>query len=119
MTTNSTRPSLSDRELLTLDEANSLQDLFKILGNTTRLRILHCLTRAKELCVLELCEAISMKPQAVSNQLQSLTECGILRSRRLSTNIFYRIEDPCVLALLEHGLCLVEETESLAKARGR
>ena len=80
----------------------------KALSDGTRLRLLMAL-REGELCVTELAEAIEMKPQAVSSQLQRLADRGILGSRRNGNQIHYRIVDPCVVSLLEQGLCLMED----------
>ena len=82
-----------------------------MLANDTRLRLLHALARAGELCVMDLSEAVGMKLQAVSNQLQRLTNRGILGSRRNGNSIYYRIIDPCVTTLLDQGLCLVEDAK--------
>lgn len=103
------KPDLSERRLLDLEEASELEDLFKVLANDTRLRLLHALARAGELCVTDLAAALAMKPQAISNQLQRLTDRGILAARRSGINVRYRIIDPCVPALLAQGLCLVED----------
>ena len=108
------RPALRRRPLLNPEQAGSLEDLFKVLANDTRLRLLHALARAGELCVSELSEAVGMAPQAVSNQLQRLADRGILRHRRQKTSVYYRIVDPCVTDLLDRGLCLLED----APARG-
>ena len=102
------RKDLTTRPLLTSDQARRMADLFKILANDTRLRLLHALTRADELRVTDLAATVGMKPQAVSNQLQRLVPMGILASRRDGNNILYRVVDPCVPILLSHGLCLVE-----------
>lgn len=80
-----------------------------MLANDSRLRLLHAITRAQELCVTDLANAVGMKPQAVSNQLQRLVDRRIVGSRRDGNNIYYRIVDPCVLALLDQGLCLIED----------
>jgi DNA-binding transcriptional ArsR family regulator len=106
----SPKPALEERSLLTPGQAGDLMALFKVLANDTRLRLLHALSRAGELCVNELAEAVGMKPQAVSNQLQRLASRGILGSRRNGTNIFYRIKDPCVTAILDKALCLAEDS---------
>jgi DNA-binding transcriptional ArsR family regulator len=74
--------------------------------------MLHALVRSGELCVSDLADAVAMKPQAVSNQLQRLTDRGILGSRCHGTNIFYRIVDLCVTSLLDLGLCLNEDADS-------
>lgn len=97
-----------DRPLLSPDEAERLAALFKNFANDTRLRLLHALVRDGETCVTDLAEAVAMTPQAVSNQLQRLVDRGILASRRNGNNVLYRVADPCVPVLLEHGLCLVE-----------
>ena len=82
--------------------------LFKVFASDTRLRLLHALVREEELCVSEMADALGMKPQAVSNQLQRLVDRGILATRRNGSNIHYRVVDPCVPVLLERGLCLIE-----------
>lgn len=107
----SLKPALEDRELITPMEAGELVALFKVLANDTRLRLLHALARSGELCVTDLAASVGMKPQAVSNQLQRFSDRGILKARRDGNNIQYRIVDPCVLSLLELGLCLIEEAK--------
>ena len=91
-------------------QAGGLAAVFKVLANDTRLRILHALVRADELCVTELADKVGMKPQAVSNQLQRLCSLGIIQSRRAGVNVHYRVVDLCVRSLLDQGLCLTEET---------
>jgi len=85
---------------------------FKVLANDTRLRLLHALARDGELCVTALGDAVGMKAQAVSNQLQRLAAQGIVEARREGNQVFYRILDPCVTALLDHGLCLAEDSSA-------
>ena len=89
-------------------QACRLMRLFKIFASETRLRLLDVLVCRGELCVSELCEAVGMKPQAVSNQLQRLLDHGMLAARRDGNNVLYRIVDPCVKVLIERGLCLIE-----------
>jgi DNA-binding transcriptional ArsR family regulator len=102
---------LKDRPLLSPMQAGQLMGLFKVLANDTRLRLLHQLTRVGESGVTALAESVAMSPQAVSNQLQRLSDWGILGSRREGNNIYYRIVDSCVSALLDLGLCLMEEPQ--------
>lgn len=106
----SPKPTLEKRDLLSIGQASDLEDLFKVLGNDTRLRLLHALVRTNELCVSDLCEELGMKPQAISNQLQRLLDRRILASRREGNQIYYRIVDPCVPALIDQGLCLIEDS---------
>jgi DNA-binding transcriptional ArsR family regulator len=111
------RPELKDRPLLSPIQAGGLAAVFKVLANDTRLRLLHSLVRADELCVTDLAASLGMKPQAVSNQLQRLSDLGILASRREGNSIHYRLVDLCVRSLLDQGLCLMEEVS--ARSRGR
>jgi DNA-binding transcriptional ArsR family regulator len=106
------KPALPERPLITPEQAADLEVLFKVLANDTRLRLLHALARSGELCVTDLADALAMTPQAVSNQLQRLTDRGIVAPRRQGTTIHYRIVDPCVTGLLDLGLCLSEDAES-------
>jgi ArsR family transcriptional regulator, lead/cadmium/zinc/bismuth-responsive transcriptional repressor len=103
--------TLPKRPLLTPDEGRELAAVFKALANDNRLRLLHALVREGELCVGDLAAVLGMKPQAVSNQLQRLADQKILGSRRDGTNIYYRIVDPCVPAILDRGLCLTEDAK--------
>ncbi len=111
------KPELKSRILLTEDQAASLEQTFKILANGTRLRILHALFLAKEICVSDLAKTLLMKPTAVSNQLQRLTLSGIIESRRNGNQIFYRIIDPCVVKLLDSAWCLTEDSEVRVRER--
>jgi DNA-binding transcriptional ArsR family regulator len=103
------KPSLKERPLMTQIQAGGLAAVFKVLANDTRLRLLHALVRADEICVTDLAAAVRMKPQAVSNQLQRLSDLGILACRRDGKSIIYRVVDPCVMTLLDRGLCLMED----------
>lgn len=100
-------------------QAGGLAAVFKVLANDTRLRLLHVLIREDELGVTDLAARLSMKPQAVSNQLQRLSDLGILSSRREGTSVFYRLVDLCVSGLLEQGWCLMEEADGKAGVTGR
>ena len=101
--------TLKDRPLLSPIQAGGLAAVFKILANDTRLRLIHALVRNNELRVSDLAKSLGMKPQAVSNQLQRLSDLGILTSRRQGNNIHYQLIDLCVRSLLAQGLCLMEE----------
>lgn len=107
----SPKPELTTRPLITMRQAQVLESTFKLLANTTRLRMVHALVRAGELCVGELADTLAMKPQAVSNQLQRLANHGIVEARRDGVQIRYSILDPCVLALLHQGWCLAEDAQ--------
>lgn len=107
------KPPLAARPLIGDPEAVELSRLFKMLANETRLRLLHALERAGELCVTDLATELGMTPQAVSNQLQRLTDRRIVAFRREGSRLYYHIADPCVPEFLDLGLCLLEETGEL------
>lgn len=111
--------SLKDRTLLSPIQAGGLAAVFKVLANDTRLRLLHALVRAEELCVTELADSVGMKPQAVSNQLQRLSDLGILAARRDGNNVYYRVVDVCVSGLLEQAWCLMDEANGQTGVLGR
>lgn len=104
------KPTLGARPLLTHRQASGLQGLFKVFANDSRLRLLHALVQAGELCVSDLAGKVGMTHQAVSNQLRRLSDSGILNSRREGLRIYYTIVDPCVPNLLDQALCLVEDS---------
>ena len=110
----SPKPALTNRPLLSVRQADALQSVFKVLANNTRLRMLHALARAGQLCVGELADQLGMKPQAVSNQLQRLADRSIVEARREGLQILYSIVDPCVLTLLDQGWCLTEDARTRA-----
>jgi ArsR family transcriptional regulator, lead/cadmium/zinc/bismuth-responsive transcriptional repressor len=106
----SEKPSLQARSLISPKESAELEALFKTLANQTRLRMLHALAKAGEMCVTDLACALAMKPAAISNQLQRLVDKGMAAPRRNGNNVYYRIVDPCVVSLLDKGLCLMEDS---------
>ncbi len=92
------------RQILGLEEAEGLERLFAVLASSTRLRLLHALIRMGDPCMTDLAAAVSMKPQAVSNQLRKLADMGVLRARRHGNHIHYRLEHPALKAMLLAGL---------------
>lgn len=100
---------LPEEEPLTVQQSLDIEDLFKVLANGTRLRLLHSLARVKEMCVCDLSASLGMTPQAVSNQLQRLHDKGIVSSKRLGNRIYYRVVDRCLITILHSALCLVED----------
>src|SRR6266540_3637756 len=89
ITTCAPKPALQARPLLSPPEATRLAATFKVLANDTRLRLLHALARAGELCVTDLAAQAGMRAPAVSNQLARLQDQRILAAREsLATALF-------------------------------
>ena len=82
------------------DELEEERGFFKVLGDSTRLRILHALL-AGELCVCDLGETLSMSVSAVSHQLAVLKSARLVSSRRDGKVIYYCLSDDHVTSLLE------------------
>ena len=105
----SPRSPLKERPLLSFIDAVKVMALFKVLANDTRIRLLHHLVRTGEASVSDIATTLGMKPQAVSNQLQRLSDTRMVSSRREGNNIFYKVMNGCVAPLLDLGLCLMED----------
>lgn len=82
------------------DELEDMEAFFKILGDSTRLRILHALL-AGELCVGDLAEAFGMSVSAVSHQLAVLKSARLVRHRREGKIVYYALTDHHVSAVLQ------------------
>ena len=85
-----------------------LAELFKALGDSTRIRILSALCRS-ELCVCDLTSILDMNQSAVSHQLRVLRAGKIVRSRKEGKNVYYSLDDRHVAMLMEIGLEHVSE----------
>ena len=87
---------------------DGLTEIFRVLGDPTRLRILDALSRG-ELCVGDLAARLGATESAVSHQLRLLRTARIVRTRRDGRMIFYSLDDTHVLTLFEQGLRHVQE----------
>ena len=103
------KAALAVRPRLLGDEsAAALAETFKVLGDTTRVRILDALARA-ELCVGDVAELLGLTESAVSHQLRLLRGMRLVRPRRDGRLIFYSLDDHHIVRLFEQGLEHVEE----------
>jgi ArsR family transcriptional regulator len=87
---------------------DALAETFKVLGDSTRVRILDALARA-ELCVCDLARLLGLSDSAVSHQLRVLRGMRLVRPRRDGKMIFYTLDDQHIVRLFEQGLEHVEE----------
>ena len=83
------------------EEAEALAASFKLLGETSRLRMLHALSEAGELCVCDLAAAVGVSETSVSHAMRLLRAAGIVRNRRDGRMIYYRLDDAHVRMLLD------------------
>ncbi|MDY0133149.1 MAG: metalloregulator ArsR/SmtB family transcription factor [Desulforegulaceae bacterium] len=86
----------------------SLAELFKVLGDPTRIKILDALSNS-ELCVCDIAEIMEMGSSAVSHQLRVLRAAKIVKFRRNGKNVIYSLDDDHVSFLIKTGLEHVQE----------
>ena len=88
-----------------IDEATTLglAEIFRALGDPTRVRILHSLA-ASELCVCDLAAILGMSQSAVSHQLRLLRSLRLVRNRREGRMVYYALDDDHIEKLLAQGL---------------
>lgn len=89
--------------LVDLDTANRLAEVFKALSDPTRVRIVSLLAEG-ELCVCDLAAALGMSQSAVSHQLRGLRDLRLVRWQREGRQIFYTLDDEHVADLFRRGL---------------
>lgn len=92
---------ISTNEKLSAEEAIDLAELFRLLGDPTRVRILFALLEADELCVSGIAEAIGASETKVSQALRLFRGAGVVRNRRDGRNVHYHLDDDHVQMLLE------------------
>lgn len=89
-------------------ELYDLAELFKVFGDSTRIRILFVLFEA-EVCVCDLAKALNMNQSAISHQLQILRQNKLVKSRREGKSIFYSLADNHVRTIIAQGQEHIEE----------
>lgn len=89
--------------LPSLEETDALADWFKVLGDTTRARILYAVLEAGELCVCDLAATVDVAESTVSHALRWLRGAGVVRARRSGKMMFYSLDDEHVRMLLDIG----------------
>jgi len=85
------------------DALKQLSDVFQILSDPNRLRVLYCLSH-EEVCVCDGSAALGMSMSAVSHQLRLLRALRLVKSRRDGRIVHYSLADDHVAKLVEMGL---------------
>ena len=86
------------------DTAQHLADLFKTLGDPTRIKILSLLTKTEEMRVYDIADSLTMGQSAISLQLRVLRSARLVKFRRDGKEVLYSIDDDHVMKLLGQGL---------------
>ena len=84
-------------------ELYDLAELFKVFGDSTRIRILFVLFEA-EVCVCDLAAVLNMTQSAISHQLRILKTSKLVKSRREGKSIFYSLADDHVYRIINQGM---------------
>ena len=86
-----------------------LSDLFKIFGDTTRIKILYALLES-EMCVCAIADLLGMTQSAISHQLRILKDANLVANRREGKTIYYFLSDDHVRTIIGQGFeHLIEE----------
>lgn len=96
------------REELDDERLYDLAELFKVFGDSTRIRILYAL-HEQELCVFDISDTLGMTQSAVSHQLKILKQNKLIKSRREGKQIFYSLADDHVHTIIAMGREHIEE----------
>ncbi len=85
-----------------------LAELFKVFGDSTRIKILFVLFEA-EMCVCDIAQLLGMTQSAISHQLQVLKKSKLVKYRREGKTVFYSLDDGHVRTILGQGMEHIEE----------
>jgi len=100
---NRVRKVLPDEEALL-----NLAELFKVFGDTTRVRIISALLHA-EMCVCDIAALLGMTKSAISHQLRALRQTKLVKYRKDGKVVYYSLDDDHVATLFAQGLLHVCE----------
>ncbi len=89
------------------DTINRVAEFFKILGDTTRVKILFALDQ-NELCVCDIANILNMSKSSISHQLGTLRRCGIVKCKKIGKEVFYMLDDEHVKEVFEVGMEHIE-----------
>ena len=96
------------REMPEEDTLYDLTELFRIFGDSTRVRILYVLFEA-EMCVCDIAALLGMTQSAISHQLRALKNARLVKPRREGKTVFYSLADDHVKTIIDQGLEHVQE----------
>jgi DNA-binding transcriptional ArsR family regulator len=85
------------------DEAVLLSEVFKMLGDQTRIKIIFALSCC-EMCVCDIAETINMTQSAVSHQLRLMRNMKLVKYRKEGKSVYYSLDDDHILQLFKQGM---------------
>ncbi|HCS72887.1 MAG TPA: transcriptional regulator [Clostridiales bacterium] len=100
---NRVREKMPEEEIL-----YKLADLFKVFGDSTRIKILWALEES-EMCVCDIANLLNMTQSAISHQLRVLRQAALVKSRRDGKVIYYSLDDEHVQQIMDQGMIHIRE----------
>jgi DNA-binding transcriptional ArsR family regulator len=94
---------LAKAELIGDEQAQQVADLFKVLGDATRVKILQMLSK-REMCVCDIAAVTEMGQSAISHQLRLLRSTRMVKYRKDGKNAWYSLNDGHIAILLQQGI---------------
>lgn len=91
---------------------NRLAEFFKIIGDTTRTKILFALDQ-NEMCVCDIANVLGMSKSSISHQLSKLRKSGIVKCRKMGKEVFYMLDDEHVKEVFEIGIKHIEHKNKM------
>lgn len=100
---------LAKTDAMSDEEAQLAAETFKLLGDTTRLKILHVLSK-RELCVCDIAAVVQMGQSAISHQLRLLRNARLVKYRKDGKMVWYSLDDEHINSLLQQGIAHIRHT---------
>ncbi len=97
-----------DEKMPEESELYELADLFKVFGDSTRIKILYVLFE-NEMCVYDIAQILNMTQSAISHQLRILKQNRLVKFRKEGKNVLYTLADEHVFTILSQGMEHIEE----------
>ena len=94
---------MAKAEMLVDEDARQVAETFKLLGDPTRIKVLHALSR-RELCVCDISAIVAMGQSAVSHQLRLLRSARLVKYRKEGKMVWYSLDDTHISLLLAQGI---------------
>lgn len=89
--------------MISENETLRLAEVFKVLGDPTRIRVLYALSKC-DMCVCDIAEALGMTQSAISHQLRILRDLRLVRYRKEGKSVFYSLDDSHIVQLFNQGM---------------
>lgn len=96
------------REMPAEEKLYDLAELFKVFGDTTRVKILYALF-ADEMCVCDIAALLNMSQSAISHQLRVLKQSRLVKFRRQGKVVYYSLDDEHIKQIFDQGLSHINE----------